>query len=507
MGIKEQLAQGLLPIGSNRRQRAIDAARTVGIVSQPKPTDYERWVERVEPHLWSHLVSPETTAPGVPTFAVHIRCTTHTQAADITATTMSMVDQSWQQWTAQIEVAAASAEVRAAATAAVDHEARLSFGGSSEAPASFSFSLIAGDTLAPRALNEIVAAVRAAEQLRRNVEAIVTDADSCVPSTRRREFPLLVPPPHIDMVDQFDLSSAMLVRTSPTTESSQRSIAQLVADGAVVHVPRVLLHRKRVQPPQRGLLPAVVGDDLRYGTRAYHHLPEGSTVSLEIRNPLSGEAGKRHRERVMSSAGSVSMVLVDAVDSANPARSTGNVGQNDFTAIIDGAVWPTEHHWLDDLVGACARDHVLAVAPLIVAPSGIAFDGGVELVDPSSGLDVDPPRATLKARSGRVDLPPFELARVTPVASLSGRVLVIRTRDLQAIGSLSSRRLFDYAKSVNRSSLIWAHQRWTIEASLADIDPLTPAMAAWRSGRLAHWFDSDVQPHHPAVWRIGEGVW
>jgi hypothetical protein len=515
VGIKEQLAQGLLPIGSTRRQRAIDAARTVGIVGQPKPTDYERWVERVEPHLWSNLASPVESAHSL-SFSIRIRCSAETQSADITSTTISLVDQSWPHWAAQIDLDGVSAEVRhAATTALVEHEPRFSLGTGGATRERFSISLNAGDTLAPRALNELVVAVNNAEQQRSTVEAILADADSCVASTRRREFPLMVPRPHLDLVEQFDVSSALFV---VATASVNRAIAELVTDDTIVHVPRILLHRKRVQPPLRGLLPCNPGGDPQVGTRTYHLPPKGCTVTLVIRHPLPGEAGKRHRERVLASPGHVRILSADGVDLTARPDSAGAPGPNDFTVIVDGAAWPTEKGWLDDLVGACARDHVLAVAPLIVAPSGVSFDGGVEPVEfePVEPAKVEPfatekpteqPTVTLRARSGRVDLPPYELARVTPVASLSGRVVVIRTSDLQALGVLSSRRMFDYAKQVNRSPLIWAHQRWTVEASLADISPLTPGMAAWASGRLAQWFDADVVPHQPAVWRIGEGVW
>jgi hypothetical protein len=503
VGIKEQLAQGLLPVGSNRRQRAIDAARTVGIVSPPKLTDYERWVERVEPHLWSNVVSPSESI----TFVVDISCTPQTQTADITSTLVSLVDQSWPHWTAHIQLNAASAEVRHVATAALDHDARFSFGPVPATGARFALSLTAGDTLAPRALNELVVAVNTAETDGLAIDAILADADSCVVSTRRREFPLLVPPPHVDLLEQFDVGSAFLVRaTSSNASGTLRPLTELVADGAIAHVPRILLHRKRVQPPQRNLLPTVAGGDPQNGTRAYYKPPADGVVNLVIRNPLAGEAGARHRARVMTSPGSITIRHIE-VDASNAVDLAKLNDSKSFTVIIDGAAWPTEQNWLDDLIGVCARDHVLAVAPLIVAPSGVAFDCGVDIVEAGR---LDP---TLKARSGRLDLPPYELARVTPVASLSGRVMVIRTADLHVIGAhtslsaLTSRRLFDYAAEVKRSPVIWAHQRWTVEGSLADIGPLTPAAAAWQSGRFTDWFDADVIPHQPVAGRMGEGVW
>lgn len=506
----------------------VDAARMIGLVAKQVPTDYERWVERVEPHLWSRLVEPQLTGGFSPVFMVDVVVGTHTSPVDVTATTLSLVDQSWPTWTAQLVLGSqVQTKTKEACQRAANSDPRITLLltqpevlGESVFAESWHTDVEAGAIFANHAFNELVVTLQEdALKSQRTYEAVVADSDSWVSGTGRREFPILLPDLHPDLVEQYDLTSAFVARR----HGSRTSLALLVRAGRVARCDRVLLHRARTQPPLSSLTPAIPGGDLRFGTRIHHPAPT-VTAHLVIRDPLSGMAADRHRAAllkatgVLVTVGSVSTaVSVDGALRIPLASYSGvdveadvavDVGADvavDVVVIVDGSVLPSQIGWLDDLVGVLLRDHVFSVAPLIVSPSGVAFDGGIDSVAQSSTGETSTP--TLVVRSGRVDLPPFDLCRVTPTDTFSCRSLVIRSSDLARIESLTPRSLFEASTQAGRSNLVWAHQRWGIDASLGDVSALTPGMSAWQTGRLASWCGSDVEPHRPTIGRKGEGVW
>jgi hypothetical protein len=499
----------------------VDAARMIGLVATRVPTDYERWVERVEPHLWSrpvwsrpvrsHLVDPQLTGGFLPVFMVDVVVGSHTSPVDVTATTLSLVDQSWPTWSArlvldsQVQTKTQDACQRAANS---DPRITVSLTQPEVLGECWQTDIEAGAIFANHAFNELVVTLQEdALKSQRTYEAVVADSDSWVSASGRREFPILLPDLHPDLVDQYDLTSAFVSRRHGSTAS----LGLLICQGRVARCDRVLLHRARTQPPLSSLTPAVPGGDLRFGTRI-HHPANAVTAHLVIRDPLSGRAADKHRAALVKATGvlvtvaSVSTVVsVDGALRIPPTIFSGaNVGA-EVVVVVDGSVLPSQIGWLDDLVGALLRDHVFSVAPLIVSPSGVAFDGGIDAVDQSSTGETSTP--TLVVRSGRVDLPPFDLCRVTPTDTLSCRSLVIRSSDLAQIESLSPRSLYEASTQAGRVNLVWAHQCWGIDASLGDVSALTPGMSAWQSGRLGSWCGTDVEPHHPTIGRKGEGVW
>ncbi len=486
------------------------AARSVGLLGAAKPTDYERWIERVEPHLWSptgHLDALPTEQQ--PHLHISVTVADISEPVDITATTISLSDQSWPRWTATLVVpATASPDTAAAVQRAVTHDARLTLqigtavnqssndsGLSPTSGPTYVGTIEAGTTFSRQSFAELALCA-----VQSDADAIVADVDSMSALAGRREHPLLLTSLHPDLVDQFDLSSAFLLRRRGTEEMP---LADLIATGRPALVRHVVAHRKRTQPPQLGLRASHPGDSATTGTRVRHHVEAKVTATVVIRDPLTdSRSASHHRSQLLANPGeSVNIDNELVVARSTPAGLVLPTINSEFVVIVDGGTLPQERGWLEDLVGACRRDHVLAVSPLIVAPSGVAFDAGVEAVDP------DEIPTHLRARSGRLDIPPYDLGRVTPVPSLSCRVIVMRADDVNSLEVLSSRTVFERAWVTNRSNLIWAHQRWGVESALREISPLTPGMAAWKVGRIGRWFDVEVAPHEPAVWRVGEGVW
>jgi hypothetical protein len=218
-----------------------------------------------------------------------------------------------------------------------------------------------------------------------------------------------------------------------------------------------------------------------------------------IREPLQDlVAAQRHLAMLMKTAGTQVEVL--HTTSWKLGETLGEIPAADVVMIIDGGVSPQENGWLGDIVGALQQPHVFAVSPLVVVPSGVVLDGGVNL-----GPD------GFSARSGRSDLAPFELERCRQVHSLSGRAMAIRHADLLLVaGSIGttglSAAVAEAAHQQGRCCLVWAHQRWVLDKGI-DARATDSPMLAWSAGRMRNWFDPAVAPHRPEPGRAGEGVW
>ena len=225
-------------------------------------------------------------------------------------------------------------------------------------------------------------------------------------------------------------------------------------------------------------------------------------MALLVRDPLPDQvAAQSHVTALLKSAGSQCEVVTTGSFDTRGGLLT--IPAADVVVVIDGGLTPQENGWLDDVVGTLMRSHVLAVAPVVVVPSGVVLDAGIR--NTTDGL---------AARSGRTDLAPFELERCRQVTSLSGRSLAIRRDDLVRLladeqvvwGSSFSASLAAVTAASGRCCLVWAHQRWTLARGL-DAGPTDSPMLAWSRGRIATWFDSGITPHQPEPGRAGEGVW
>jgi hypothetical protein len=508
-------------VGSARRDWLTQRARHAGLLGAGVPATYERWQHSIEPIRGLPQGAP-VAAAGLsdPRIIVAIEAPTGLaiDSAGVTRTMVSLANQTHSNWIAELSeslMAKVSGPARRTLIAALAAEPRLRRVvvqlpvDSEDLIVSLSF----GDSLAPRAF-ELSVRYLANEA----VDAVVGEHDMIDPISAKRSAPASIGALEPDLMDQFDLTSGFLIRRQSVS-------LEQVAASRTAFVGEVVLHRLvGVRQRQQALLepqlsppsvtrsrnagpsnrdpqttgPSAFPSTIRFGgTRVSHPIPVGLRATLLIRDPLGDESlARKQSDHLLATAGG--QVCIDRVESWKlglmPAAATGS----DVVIVVDGGVTPPSTGWLDDLVGVLFQPHVFAVAPVIVVPSGIVADGGV--VGTSDGY---------RARSGRIDLAPFELARCRQVASLSGRVMVLRGADgpFSFDGEQLSGELAALAKKHQRACVIWAHQQWRLDVGLYDVGPTDSPMLAWQRGRLRSWFDPQVEPHQPEPGRIGEGVW
>jgi hypothetical protein len=509
MSLLAGLVRAALPVGSARRDRLLGVARSAGVLPTAPESSYQRWQRSLEAERVSVFAGDDqlvSLAEESVQFEITIDDDGRTDPMSVTRTLVSLANQTFGNWIARLPshdgfghatkrllVDAQLADHRFGTMRSIDDEPK----------SSFTVHIRFGDSLSATALMEL--AMLAVQHP--TAQEITGEFDMIDPLSGLRSAPAAVGQWEPDLAQQFDLYAGFI--------ATKQSAADIDVKDFVPHVPHVLLHRlvgpqermNTLLPAQHVTPPGVVAQRSphRHGGLRIRHAPGVlNRVSIVIRDPLGDPLhATRHAKDLIARVGTpVSVIEVIQWKTGTPFPVLA--AQSDALAIVDGGVVAAEHGWLTDLLGALQQSHVFAVAPLLLVPSGIVFDGGV----------VGPPANPLRARSGRLDLAPYELARCRQVASLSGRNLVIRTSDLNATPSLVdalttgtfTEALHAVAQSSQRCCLIWAHQRWTLSAGL-NAEPTDSPMLAWNRGRLLHWWQSNVTPHQPEPGRQGEGVW
>jgi hypothetical protein len=509
MSLLAGLVRAALPVGSARRDKLLGAARSAGVLPIAPESSYQRWQRSLEAEHTSAFAFDDQLvlqAEKSVQFEITIDDDGRTDPLSVTRTLVSLANQTFGNWVARLPShdgyghAAKRLLVDAQLADPRFNKTRLA---EADTKIVFSVHIRFGDSLSATALMEL--AMLAVQHP--TAHELTGEFDMIDPFSGLRSAPAAVGQWESDLAQQFDLHAGFVAtKQSPVT---------LDASEFVPHAPNVLLHRlvgpqermNTLLPPQHVTSPGVVAQRSPHrhgGLRIRHDPGVMNQVSLVIRDPLGDPLqAARHAKDLVAFAGA-QVQVAEVVQWRTGTTFPAFAEESDAVAIIDGGVVPLEKGWLDDLLGALHRPHVLVVAPVLLVPSGIVFDGGV------SGDGINP----FRARSGRLDLAPYELARCRRVTSLSGRALVIRTSDLNATPSLVdalstgtfTEALHAFALSSQRCCLIWAHQRWTLSAGL-NAEPTDSPMLAWNRGRLLHWWESKVTPHQPEPGRQGEGVW
>jgi hypothetical protein len=546
MSLLAGLVRAAFPVGSARRDRLLGAARAAGVLSGAPESSYQRWQRSIEAEATT-AASPNAheIAKAVETiqFEITIDNDGRNDPRSVTRTLVSLSNQTFDNWTVRLpSLDRASEGTKRLLADAQAGDQRMSSNpiALSTHRTRFSVHLRFGDSLAASALAELAClAVRVPSANR-----ISGEFDMIDPFSGLRSAPAAIGSWEPDLAQQFDLDAGFVaIRQPPRTsddltqspdDPAQPNTALRVA--LVPHATNVLLHRF-VGPRERAgsLLPPgrILSTHLSQGVtteasphrhgglRIRHKITSPLTATIVIRDPLDDVLrAASHSQQLLATAGvHVTVSEVVTWDSGSPFPDVPTNG--DVVAVVDGGLVPSEKGWLDDLVGVLQQDHVFAVAPLLAVPSGVVFDGGAVTAENIAHQHPNETSGTarrsagfMRARSGRLDFAPYELARCRQVASLSGRAVVIRTADLRHPGDLvSAFEQNDFTQALREASfrsqrccLVWGHQRWTLSIGLA-AKPTDSPMLAWNRGRLRTWWEPTVMSHEPEPGRQGEGVW
>ncbi len=533
MSLLAGLLRSAFPVGSLRRDRVLGVARRAGVLPPAPESAYQRWQRSIEASSNVDVADADVLQRANETvgFVIEIDVTGRTDAGALTRTLVSLTNQSFQNWVAPLPALASAGQgsQRLIVDArGADH--RFSPSNLEALPANiYSVHIRFGDALAHHALADLAVLVVGHP----SAGLVSGEFDMIDPISGLRSAPAAIGPWEPDLADQFEFSEGFVALRRTATRNDGQSAGQSAGREdfvAAPHSPRVLLHRlvepsdrnASLLPPSKSTRPGLRSERSQHrhaGLRVHHPVQAGTTAVVVVRDApaLSDSLRPSARHSILRymakdpsdsilrlSASQVSVIDVISWNSKEPFPPISDSAQ--VVAVVDGALVPSESTWLEDLVGALQQPHVFAVAPLLLVPSGIAFDGGVIVRS-----DAEP---IMRARSGRLDLAPFELARCRQVVSLSGRAVVMRRDDFMEDHALPtalergtfSSALHDAAKRSRRVNLIWAHQRWTLSLANQAL-PTDSPMLAWQRGRLRTWWESNVVAHEPEPGRIGEGVW
>ncbi len=205
----------------------------------------------------------------------------------------------------------------------------------------------------------------------------------------------------------------------------------------------------------------------------------------------------------------VSVVLCDRTLGAFPMASDvvfeletahANVG-----FVIDAALRIQSADLFADLVGIALRSDVFGVSPVVVAPSGVAIDAGLDFdVSDDSG------EQSFVARCGPLRRPPYGLLWTRAVGSLSGRCFVGPVRSFQDLGDrlVSAPHLRSAADTSDAKLIVWPHHQVVATYAVAqNVDGNTPAALVWRTPRLMTWFGPNIAAYSPLNDSASESVW
>jgi hypothetical protein len=517
MSLIRRALGALLPLGSTRRAQTARFARNAGFLPAAKPSEYERWIATVEPWQFSSATDAELAAVSHLAFRVNIHLDGATPT-DVERSILSLGDQTHTNWTVAWE--GSNPSVAATVARLVIADSRLQ---SEHVPNEFLIALNAGDTLAPQALYE------AARATAPNTTIITGDHDSLNQFSDRRTTPRRHFGADFDAVRQFDPRAGFVARRSTTDEVAVLNLILRAPEPQLhVHVPLLLLHRRHRPGPIQRVLPGtdvaevqVVGPDSSLVHRGAVDLGTqvrwrdyGSTpvrVGVVITDPITDRQRADLVARVSeanamfaSMPGNVSVVVCDDALGSFPLTSAvvsalQSNGAN-YGFVLDGALRIQSADIFADLLGVAARADSFAVAPIVVAPSGVVIDAGLDLEPISHNVFV--------ARCGPLRRPPYSLLWTRAVASLSGRCIVASLESLRALADrpLSPDNLFAAATAADKSLVIWPHHQVVATYAMSN-EGDTPAALLWRHPRLMTWFGPDIAPYSPLNDSASESVW
>jgi hypothetical protein len=176
--------------------------------------------------------------------------------------------------------------------------------------------------------------------------------------------------------------------------------------------------------------------------------------------------------------------------------------------VIDTAVRIQSADLFADLVGVALRSNVFGVSPVVVAPSGVAIDAGLD-VD-HGGLSAVSAEQSLVARCGPLRRPPYTLLWTRAVGSLSGRCFIAPIRSFLLLGDqpISAPNLRLAANDSDAKLIIWPHHQVVATYAVGqDLDGNTPAALIWRTPRLMTWFGPNIAAYSPLNDSASESVW
>jgi hypothetical protein len=524
----------VLPVGSSRRASAVRLARNAGVLPVAKPSEYQRWISTVEPWLFSSATHAELAAVAAVSFHIEV-CLDSATASDVERTFLSLGNQTHSNWTAHVfgrsqRPDATAARLREGEPRIVADPLRLSENG-------FVVSIDAGDTFAPQALFE------AARVVNESVVVITADHDSLNQFGDQRTNPRRHVGADPDALRQYDPLQGFVARRSTLANSQVLSLLLTTPSAnSYVHVPHLLLHRRHHPGPIQRVLPGTDircvqsaasrgslvhpgASDLGTQVRERNYGTEPIRVGVVVTGPLAAAQGVRQRADLLarineanvmftSMNAQVSVVLCDQTLSAFPAgadvarlleSANANVG-----FVIDGALRVQSTHIFADLVGVALRPNVFAVAPIVVAPSGVAIDAGLEVESVESNGD-----QSFVARCGPLRRPPYSLLWTRAVGALSGRCLLARTESFRLLenhtveASNLSRGALSAASGVssNANLIIWPHHQVVATYAAMGDDGNTPAALVWRAPRLVTWFGPNIAAYSPLNDSASESVW
>jgi hypothetical protein len=521
----------MLPVGSSRRSSAVRLARNVGVLPVAKPSEYQRWISTVEPWLFSSATDAEIAAAAAVEFHMEV-CLDSATASDVERTFLSLGNQTHCNWTAHVfgksqradATDATVARLREGEPRIVTDPPRLSENG-------FVVSIAAGDTFAPQALFE------AARVGKESVVVITADHDSLNQFGDQRTNPRRHVGGDPDALRQYDPLQGFAARRATLTNSQVlNSLLTTPSVNSYVHLPHLLLHRRHHPGPIQRVLPGTDincvqsavsrgslvhpgAPDLGTQVRERNYGTEPIRVGVVVTGPVAGAPGVRQRADLLarideanvmfvSMKASVSVVLCDQTLSAFPTAGEVAVLLESANAnvgfVIDGTLRVQSADIFADLLGVALRHNVFAVAPIVVAPSGVAIDAGLEVYSVETNGD-----RSFVARCGPLRRPPYSLLWTRTVGSLSGRCVLARTESFRLLEdrTVEASNLSRSAVSADANLIIWPHHQVVATYAMMGDEGDTPAALVWRAPRLMSWFGTNIAAYSPLNDSASESVW
>ena len=200
MTLLNRIAGVALPLGTARRASVVRAARGLGIMAPPASTDYQYWIDNVEPYLFGPAIRLGES-DGHPTFSVVVPVYDGTPDRYLHPMATSVINQSYGRWELVIADATTRADRRAAVVRVcqtdnrvrrVEVQGNLGIAGNTNvALAAATGDWVAfmdhDDTLSPYALNELALAIDRSEGCR----LVYSDEDKLLDSGDGRARPHL----------------------------------------------------------------------------------------------------------------------------------------------------------------------------------------------------------------------------------------------------------------------------------------------------------------------------
>ncbi len=490
MAFITRVANVALPFGSPRRAHLVRAARGLGMLGPPASTDYQYWIENVEPYLFGpaiHVVDGD----GHPSFSVVVPVYDGTPDRYLQPMVTSVINQSYGRWELIIADATTSPDRVAAVARAceTDHRVRrvkvganLGISGNTNMALSVATGdwvafLDHDDTLSPHALNELALAVVAHP----GCHLVYSDEDKLLDSGDRRARPHLKSDFSPDLILNVNyithftaarrdvLERAGFLRPEFDGAQDYELLLRLIRaapPGGIVHVPKVLYHWREA-PTSTASNFSVKSSALDAGVRAItehlratgrpqdsvtaidnrpgfyrvrHHVPPGTTVTLMLAGIHDVPAAQARLERLLRRGAPplVTQIISDVALHLPP-------GIDEHLAIIDvgrsfDAASMAAHATGDVIVylgGPATPDADdwtedltgALLQPHVFAVAPRIISPGKQVVD--MGLvAIDDHLVSLVHGSPDVDSPFGTMEWVRNVDALSGRAFAIRRADL-----------------------------------------------------------------------------